>query len=149
MPLEMPEKDNTFVLKVSPAPAPHVGSQLEAPARGEGKVPAAGQGEAARLGGPRTKHSCVHRIPALAPEAPEPNASGLVPQWAGPISSRAEGSSCFTSSLPSPTGARRHPPHGLQQLCKCFCHQHWSVGTRWVPQTEGTKAPSGVQGGTP
>lgn len=81
MPLEMPEKDNTFVLKVSPAPAPHVGSQLEAPARGEGKVPAAGQGEAARLGGPRTKHSCVHRIPALAPEAPEPNASGLVPQW--------------------------------------------------------------------
>lgn len=36
MPLEMPEKDNTFVLKVSPTPGP------EDPCGGEGEGPAAG-----------------------------------------------------------------------------------------------------------
>ena len=36
MPLEMPEKDNTFVLKVSPTPGP------EDPRVGEGEGPAAG-----------------------------------------------------------------------------------------------------------
>ena len=65
MPLEMPEKDNTFVLKVSPTLAPQLlwlpqepplwAAQLEAVV-GDGKGPAAGQQEGSWLGvlGPYT-----------------------------------------------------------------------------------------------